>query len=125
MNLTVRRSLVAMVLSIGSTSLVLGAEFPEGATKPNAEELKQRLADKIFDVKLANGGSWRLEYKSNGYFFINTNTNFNGTGDWHTEDGKICGNLRGRGPACNDARLFNGVIHYLRDNGEVVQFVAR
>ena len=43
-------------------------QFPEGASTPTAPDVKKYLDDKVFSVKLADGNSWRLEYKSNGYF---------------------------------------------------------
>lgn len=103
----------------------LAQEFPQGGESMSNADIRKYVEDKVHDVKLADGTSWRLEYKSNGYFFINTSRGFNGDGQWQVEDGKLCGQLRGRERTCNEVRLLKGVMHYKRDNGEIVQFVPR
>ncbi|TDM09421.1 MAG: hypothetical protein C4K60_09140 [Ideonella sp. MAG2] len=103
----------------------LAQEFPQGAQAMSAADIRKYIEDKVQDVKLADGTSWRLEYKANGYFFINTSRGFNGSGEWQAEEGKLCGQLRGRERTCNDVRMVNGVMHYKRDSGEIVQFVPK
>ena len=105
--------------------VALAQEFPQGGENMSNGDIRKYVEDKVHDVKLADGSSWRLEYKSNGYFFINTSRGFNGDGQWQVEDGKLCGQLRGRDRTCNEVRLLKGVMHYKRDNGEIVQFVPR
>lgn len=95
--------------------------FPEGATTPGADEVRKHLEGKVFNVALAEGIAWRLEYKSNGYFFVNTSTGFNGSGQWQAEDGRLCGQLRGADRNCNDVRFVQGLMHLRRLNGEVIQ----
>ena len=46
--------------------------FPEGAIAATAQQLKTRLTDRVFGARMTNGDDWRFEYKSNGYFFLNT-----------------------------------------------------
>ena len=99
--------------------------FPDGASTPNAEELKKRLGGNVFSVKLADGTSWRLEFKSNGYFFVDTSTGFRGDGQWTADEGKLCSQLRGRDRTCNDARIHKDVLHLKRDSGEFIQYVPR
>ena len=98
--------------------------FPDGAAVPNAGELRERLAGKLIHVKLANGGSWRLEYKANGYFYINTSGGFSDTGEWKVEDGKLCSKGRKIADNCNEVRLVGDALYLKRDNGEIVQFVT-
>jgi hypothetical protein len=76
-------------------------------------------------VDLADGSRWRLEYKANGYFFVNTSSGFNGTGDWRAEDERLCSRLRGRETSCNEVRDVAGVLHLKRDSGEVIALRAR
>ena len=97
-------------------------QFPDGATSPSAAEVKRYLDDKVFKIKLADGNSWRLEYKASGYFFVNTSTGFNGGGQWQAEDGRLCGQLKGRDRGCNDVRLHEDVLHLKRDSGEIIQY---
>jgi hypothetical protein len=99
--------------------------FPAGASTPAAAEIKKHLEGKVVDARLADGTTWRLEYKANGFFFINTSGGFNSNGPWSTEDGRLCGRLQGREHVCNDIRMQDGVMLYKRDNGEVVKFVPR
>ena len=95
-------------------------EFPaEGTTQP-ATALKDRFAGRIYAVTLADGTRWRVDYKANGYFFVNTSTGFSGAGDWHADEGKLCSRLRGNPPSCNDVRLLGDVIYLKRDSGEVI-----
>jgi hypothetical protein len=99
--------------------------FPDGASAATAAELQQRLADKTFNVKLGDGTSWHVEYKSSGSFVLTTSSGFSDNGQWTIEEGKICGKGRKIGSSCNEARLKDGAIFLKRDNGDVVQFVEQ
>ena len=100
-------------------------DFPADLPKSSADVLKQRLSDKKFAVQLANGTSWKLEYKSNGYYFVNTSTGFNGSGTWQTADGQICSQGRGEPVTCNDVRERSDGIVLKRQSGEVIVLVPR
>ena len=76
--------------------LAQAAEFPDGASVPSAEELKQRVGDKVFNMAAANGGTMRVDYKSNGYFFVNTSWRFQGKGQWRGGEGAPCRRPAGR-----------------------------
>ncbi len=112
-------------LGIAISSNAFANEFPAGASTPNKEEVRSYLADKVFAVALANGQSWRLEFKSNGFFFVNTSSGFNGQGKWSPEDGKICAQLTGRDGSCQDTRMLAGVMHVKRDDGEIIRYVQK
>lgn len=83
------------------------------------------LDDKVFNIKLADGNSWRLEYRANGYFYVNTSTGFNGSGQWQAEDGRLCGQLKGRDRGCNDVRFDQGLLHLKRDSGEIIRYTLK
>jgi hypothetical protein len=100
-------------------------DFPEGATELKAADIASRLTGKVFDVRQADGVTWRLEYNSSGYFFIDTSRGFRSSGVWNAEDGKLCGKLQGRDRTCNAVRLYQDHVHYARDSGEVVRLVPR
>lgn len=117
--------MVSIALGLLAATPVFAQDFPAGATLPSAAEIQKLLTASTLSAKLADGTVWRLEYKSNGYFFLNTNKGFNAKGDWKAEDGRLCGQLQGRPPACNDVRLHLGLLHYKRDTGEIVQFVPK
>ncbi len=118
-------STIPVLVGVGLAFASLAAhsqQFPEGASTPTATEVKQYLADKVFKVKLEDGNSWRLEYKSNGYFYVNTNTGFNGSGQWQAEDGRLCAQLKDRDRTCSDVRLHQDLLHVKRASGEIIQY---
>ncbi len=100
-------------------------QFPDDASTPSAADVKKYVENKVFHIKLADGSSWRLEYKSNGYFFVNTSAGFNSSGQWQAEDGRLCGQLKGRDRSCNDVRLDQDLLHLKRDSGEIIQFTPK
>ncbi len=116
---------VLAAIAWGCAALVCAQDFPVGASMPSADELQQHVAGRVFDVKLADGTDWRLQYTGNGYFYVDTSKGFKGTGTWRVEEGRLCGHLRGRDPSCNEVRLHDGVLHMRRDSGEMIRFVPR
>ena len=116
---------LSITLGLLPASGVLAQSFPAEATIPTAAEIQKLLTASTLSATLADGTIWRLEYKSNGYFFLNTSRGFNSKGDWKAEEGRLCGQLQGRPPACNDVRVHMGVLHYKRDTGEIVKFVPK
>jgi hypothetical protein len=74
---------------------------------------------------MTDGVVWRFEWKSSGYFFINTDRAYSwgyvDSGKWHIEDGKVCAQMQRSGAACSEMRLFNDALYMKRaSNGEVV-----
>jgi len=116
---------VAVVFGFGIACAFAGAgasaeEFPEGANTPNASELEALIKDKVFTSKQADGSSWRLDYRSNGYFYVNTSGGFKASGKWAVEDGKLCMNLKTDPTVCNDMRLQGTKLLLKRTNGSVI-----
>lgn len=100
-------------------------DFPQGASTPNAADVNKHLTDKVFNVKLADGSSWRLEFKAGGYFFVNTSGGFSGSGQWQAEDGRLCSQLKGGDRSCVDVRFHQEVFYTKRVTGEVIQYIPR
>ncbi len=99
---------------------------PDGVSTLTAAEIQKHVAGKVFDVKIADGTSWRLEYKDNGYFWVNTSSGFSDSGTWQAQEGQICSERkRGNGRDCNDVRIKDGLLHMKRLSGEIIVFVAR
>ena len=95
--------------------------FPEGAIPATAEQLKARLTDRVLGARMTNGDDWRFEYKSNGYFFLNTGRGYADTGKWRVEEGRVCAEMQKSGAACSEMRILNDVLYLKRaSNGEVV-----
>ena len=116
---------LSIALALFPVTSVLAQDFPADATIPTAAEVQKLLTASTLSAKLADGTIWRLEYKANGYFFLNTNRGFNSKGEWKAEEGRLCGQLQGRPAACNEVRVHMGALHYKRDTGEIVRFVAQ
>ena len=117
--------LVAVSLPSRAQTAPQAQEFPAGAAELSAAQIRERLQGKVFDVKLADGLSWRLEYNARGHFFVDVSNGFRGKGEWTAEDGRLCGQLAGRNRSCNEMRLHQDRLHLKRDSGEIIQFVAR
>lgn len=117
----------ACVLALAASASFAAAaqDFPAGATTPLAADVERHLSGKTFTVAIADGSTWRLEYRANGYFFINTSRGFNNSGQWQAEDGRLCSRPRSSARSCNEVRLVDSVLQLKRDNGEIVQFVEK
>ena len=113
---------LALAACLGS---VWAQAFPDDATPASADEISKRFAGKTFRVSLADGGSWRVEYKANGYYFFNASSGFTDSGEWKSEEGKICNKGRRGGSSCNEIRVKEAAIYLKRDSGEIVQFVPQ
>ena len=106
----------------GQTSNAFPIDFPDGAQPPNAAQLSGQLNGQVFTAKLSNGVTWRMEYQSSGYVFVNISTGGRDNGTWRTEEGRVC--IEFRGPftsGCSEIRMA-GVSLYLKrcSSGEVV-----
>lgn len=103
----------------------LAHAFPDGSTRPTAGDVGTHVAGRVFDVALADGTTWRLQYTGHGYLFVDTSKGFRGEGQWRSEDGQLCSQLRGRPAGCNEVRLHQGVLHLQRDSGEIIRLLPR
>ncbi|MFT3957085.1 MAG: hypothetical protein QM722_22720 [Piscinibacter sp.] len=118
-----RRCLLASCVLLLATGHALA--FPDGSTAPSADEISKRLSDRVFRVKLANGTTWRLDFKSSGYVYVDTSTGFRNNGKWRTENGKLCSRMQGGDESCNEARLFEDTLHLRRLDGEIIRYVPQ
>lgn len=122
------RSLLALLAFPAALSAQSAAvpDFSDAAASVPAEALRERLSGKVFTVKVADGNTWRLDYKGNGYSFIDTANGFRDTGTWHTEASRLCMELRKATSGCNEMRLKDDVLYMKRSsNGEVVALLPR
>jgi hypothetical protein len=110
------------ILLVLSQAASFAQAFPAESTAPSNEEIKKYVESGVLSAVISDGTTWRLEYRSSGYFFINTSRGFNSDGKWQVEDGKLCGALKGRDRTCNEVRMHKGILLYKRDNGEIVHF---
>jgi hypothetical protein len=115
-----KRLFLAALVAASALLNVQAQTFGEGMATPSADELKTLLAGNTFTVDRPDGNHWRLEFKSNGYFFVNTNSGYADSGEWKTEDGKICSQPKKGTAACNEVRMDKGALTLKRTNGEIV-----
>lgn len=109
----------ALLLSAGAVQ-----GFPESALAMASEDLRGRLADKVFDVRPASGPPWRMEFKANGYFFVNVG-NYRDDGSWNAKDSALCMKGKQMRDGCNEVRLVGADLVLRRDSGELVKLEPR
>ncbi|MDH4062535.1 MAG: hypothetical protein OEU94_17135 [Aquincola sp.] len=96
-------------------------EFPPNAASISADQLKERLTDRVFTARMTDGKDWRWEWKSSGYIFLNISGGYSDSGKWRTEDGKVCVEMNKSGASCSDMRMVGDVLYLKRaSNGEVI-----
>ena len=94
-------------------------DFPPEAVALSADAVAKKVTSKTFDTQLHNGPRVRLEYKANGYLFVNA-PGYQNSGPWRAEDGRICSRMKNADASCNEVRELGGKIYLKRDNGEVI-----
>ena len=95
-------------------------EFPADAQPVSADELARKLSGKVFNVELQNGMRWRLDYKANGYLFVNVSNGAATSGPWRAENSRLCTHMRGSSASCNEVREQGQRLYLKRDNGDVI-----
>lgn len=118
-------ALLAVSAGAFAQAPVVPADFPADAKALTAEDLRQRLAGKVFHVSLADGSSMRLQYQAAGYYYVDTSRGARVNGTWRADGTRLCTDRINRGPACNEVRLANDAVHVKLDSGEVVRFEPR
>ena len=117
------RSIGLSLLALSSVCLAQAVQdFPADATVPSAKEITEHIAGKNFKWRTAGGDLIRVQFTGRGYIYVDAPRGGQTSGDWRTEDGKLCGTLRGSGAFCNEARMSEGVLHLRRTNGEIVRY---
>lgn len=116
--------LLLCVLMIPAAALAqnsMPTEFPSDATTPSEEVLVGRVAGQVYRAKLTDGATWRLEYKANGYVFLNTGSGFSDTGKWSIKKGQLCTEWGRATSGCVETRATSDALFIKRSNtGEVV-----
>ena len=117
-------ALASWVAVAAAAQAVPSGEFPAGSAAVEAGALREHLAGKVFRAQPASGPGWRLEYKANGYVFLDTTAGFRDTGRWSVEENRLCSTWERATSGCSEARLKAGVVYVRRtSNGEVVALV--
>lgn len=99
----------------------LTLEFPEGAVVTASDDLRTRLAGKVFRIQFADGSSARIQYNTNGYAFLDTSRGFRDNGKWSIVDDKLCNEWRQIASSCSEQRVHAGIVYLKRvSNGEII-----
>ena len=115
---------LALVISVNAVLAqppAIPLEFPADAKPLAPEELRERVSGKVFKVKTAAGGAWRLQYQAGGVFFFNAG-GYSDSGKWRIEDSKLCSEPQKSPAACNEMRLAGDTLYLKRDSGEIIKF---
>ena len=115
-------SLLLLLLPLSAMAQsAMPTEFPADSAVLPADALQQRMAGKVYKAKLTDGATWRLEYKANGYVFLNTGTGFSDTGKWSAKGEQLCTEWNRAPSGCLETRANNEAVYIKRSNtGEVV-----
>jgi hypothetical protein len=97
---------LALLCAAALAQGALPTEFPAASRPVAAASLKESLAGKTFNVDLADGTRWRLEY-------------------WRADDSRLCTRLRGAEMSCNEVRDAGGLLYLKRGSGEVIALQPR
>lgn len=97
-------------------------DFSDGAPRPSAAQLEQRLAGQVFTATLANGVRWRMDYRSSvGYVFFDISNGARDTAKWSAHEGKVCYQFQKAFPSgCTEYRFLGETLYFKRASGEVV-----
>jgi hypothetical protein len=106
-----------------SAQTALPTEFPSDAMPIAGDALKARFSDRVFKVAHASGSTWRLQYKSDGYYFVNiAPSGFSDSGKWRIEESKICTEPQKLAASCSEVRTLGEALVVKRGaNGEVIR----
>ncbi len=99
--------------------------FPADAAAPTAEALRNNVAGKVLHATLFDGSTWRIDYRDNGYAYLDTGSGFRDTGKWHLEEDKLCAEWKKAPSGCNEVRTRGDTVFIKRANGEVVALKPR
>ena len=78
------------------------------------------MAGKVYRAKLTDGATWRLEYKKNGYVFLNPGSGLSVSAKWSAREGQLCSEWNRIPSSCLETRSNSEAVYIKRANGEVV-----
>jgi hypothetical protein len=100
--------------------------FPEQARPLSAEALKSRLEGKVFGTDNPNGSTSRLEFRRNGWAYMDVSTGFRDSGRWRTEtDSLVCVAWRSTGDVCSPVRQHEDQLWIRSRAGHVLRLTER
>ena len=99
----------------------INTEFPADAENVEGDALRQRMAGKSFTAVAADGLEMRLQYKDNGFAFLDTSRGFRDTGKWRVEGKNVCTDWNRAPSGCSETRTRGELVHIRRvSNNEIL-----
>ncbi|MBS0435589.1 MAG: hypothetical protein JSR75_12000 [Proteobacteria bacterium] len=99
----------------------LPTDFPPDVQAVEPAVLQDALSGKVFRVQPARGAGWRLEFRPNGYAFINTTNGQADSGRWSVQGTQLCVQWQSLPGGCSEMRLKQDALYLKRaSNAEVV-----
>lgn len=94
--------------------------FAAEAKSLESEALRTRVSGKAFSYKTAAGNTVRVEYKDNGYAFVNVGSSSD-RGTWRVEESAVCVEWSRFPSGCSEFRSLGETLQVkLKSNGEIV-----
>jgi hypothetical protein len=91
---------------------------PEGTTPIAGDELRARVAGKVFTWMAPNArGAARLQYDENGFAFINAYGGQNDSGKWRVEGSQLCIEWQRFPSSCGEVRVKGAGFIIKRSDG--------
>lgn len=107
-------SLFMLSLSALAQPAALNTDFPADAEMIEGDALRQRMAGKSFKAVAADGVEMRLQYKNDGFAFVDTSRGFRDTGKWRVEGKNVCVEWNRAPSGCSEARAKGEFVHIRR-----------
>jgi hypothetical protein len=107
-------SFFMLAVSALAQPAALNTEFPPDAEMLEGDALRQRMAGKSFKTLAADGQEMRLQYKSDGFAFVDTSRGFRDTGKWRVEGKNVCVDWNRAPSGCSEARAKGEFVHIRR-----------
>ena len=118
-------ALLTVLAATSAVAQINATEYPADATPITTAALQEALSGQVFSVMLPDGKSWRMEFKSGGYYFFNSSTGFADNGKWSVQESRVCTEGSKIKPSCNDVRKQGEGLLLKRDNGEIVTMTVQ
>ena len=124
---TLHRALLGMsLLACGvQAQPVMPTEFPDGAVPMAPEDLSARIGGKVHRIKFFDGSAARVDYKANGYAYLDMSSGYRDSGKWRVDGTKFCVEWQKASSGCSEARLKGDTVFVKRvSNGEIISLAS-
>lgn len=102
------------------------AAWPDGAQSLAADALRAKVAGKVFKAEGGTAKPSRLQYKDDGFVFLNVSTGFRDTGKWRVEGTYLCTDWQtAPNSGCSEVRVAGDVLYVRRSNGELLSLTPQ